>query len=335
MDAGTADPNSVIPGVTWFWGYSDGSQYDGYAGTLQFHITHDINRSGSVEDLYTANATSRASPPVPPIDVDKGVAGSGVDLQLTYQRDRRGRAGYDMVFGFTALKLDDTDLSAAQVFDHVDVMQYTATDTHTFTDTFNVRDTYTYDTAGMVPPGAPYAGTYAGPGPLLDNVPESQGRNYLDVTRESSSVRRVSDPVVVDSYELNASVQAEAEGMLFDLRAGPRFSFGTNSLSCAIIPHVSVGYVDLDIERTERQVAHYAGGNSALLSRTVESEETGEWTYGAGLLAMCDYAMGNWFITVAGGYEWVGEKVEVQIGPNRVTLDASGWTAKLGLGRIL
>jgi hypothetical protein len=55
---------------------------------------------------------------------------------------------------------------------------------------------------------------------------------------------------------------------------------------------------------------------------------------GFGLTGGANLDLGKgWFTGVFGGYEWVMENVDLAIGPNRVSVDASGWTAGLAFGR--
>jgi hypothetical protein len=334
MDPGTANPNAPLPGTTWFWGYDSASQYDGATDTLSFSLDGRVEHSGVVQDVRSDRSLTSSVLFDEPVDERESVSGYGVDFMLSYEREKRGTFGCDAVCGFTAIFSETAALSSTPFRERVEETRYTVTDAHRFTDTFAVRDTYTYDATGIVPPDAPYTGTYNGPGPLLPNQPGSQDRQTLDVSREDSLERVLGNPIT-DSYTVDSVVYAEVDADIYEVWLGPRLYWQTERICYSVIPHVTLGYVDVRVDRREAQIAHHDSGASETLREWTDAVREGEWVYGCGMLGSGTVDMGDWFLSVAGGYEWVPEPADVRIGPSTATFDSSGWTAKLGLGKAL
>lgn len=128
-------------GQTWFWGYQDNAQYTAGAGgpgsagsTLAFHS------APSPADGVVRSGKKEADP----------------GFEMSYARDlgsfnvwngRRAVWGLEGTFGYTYVSRRDAGRVTGTVL--------------LTTDTYNVP-------TGTIPPLAPYSGTFAGPGPLLD-----------------------------------------------------------------------------------------------------------------------------------------------------------------------
>ena len=118
-------------GRTWNWGYDEASQVTG--GAIEFH----------------SNQRSTL-----PFEVDGGEDEPQYGAELNYQRVfgtflLGGRWGFEGGVSYTDLDLSDSRTASGTM-------------TH-------VTDTYPLN--GVVPPGAPYRGTFNGPGPTLGHNP--------------------------------------------------------------------------------------------------------------------------------------------------------------------
>jgi len=149
------DQTGNAGGYTGYWGYNNASQYNAAAQTLTFHNSSSYSTSGG------ANADGNPS--------------VGFDLaygdDYLYWKDAHARIGWELGF---------------------DLLPISITDSHPMSATVN-QSLYTFNTGGIVVPGAPYHGGSSGQGPLLPGSPASvtsqtlstgtiTGTRTLDVT---------------------------------------------------------------------------------------------------------------------------------------------------------
>jgi len=80
-------------------------------------------------------------------------------------------------------------------------------------------------------------------------------------------------------------------------------------------------------DRSESFAAMYADGSTKTLDSWQDSERRTAASFGAGIVAAMEWRISHgWSMDVLGGYDWVSRNVDLAIGPNTVTLDASGFT---------
>ena len=104
----------------------------------------------------------------------------------------------------------------------------------------------------------------------------------------------------------------------------------TSALSLHVTPKLGVGYVDLAAERSEL----FTDSRAGLLGSWKDRASEASWHFTAGLTAGADVDFGRGFYGgVFGGYEWAVDEVRFAIGPNHVSLDASGFVAGLMFGK--
>lgn len=132
------DATGNLGGLTWNWGYNNASQYNA-AGTGS--ISSSISNS-------TANGSIE--------DVSGG--GGGFELMAYYEmgtvawgsnEKKRPVWGVRSGLQYARLGTGNRDSATADV----------------------VRTTDTFDLGGIIPPGAPYAGSSVGPGPVIGDAP--------------------------------------------------------------------------------------------------------------------------------------------------------------------
>lgn len=132
------DSSGNAGGQTWNWGYQNSSQYHpADSGTMDFSITNS-NANGNSDE--------------------HGGADPGIELFAYYDmgpigfsplKERKATWGFRGGFHYSHVNVDNSDL--------------VATDLTTTNDTFGLN--------GTIPPLAPYAGSFGGPGPLLGDHP--------------------------------------------------------------------------------------------------------------------------------------------------------------------
>ena len=161
-DDGYVRPDSgASPGLTWNWGYQNDSQVPGN-DTILFNSSSSPG-NGVSED-------NRSSP--------------YNGLELTYDRylgkvGKRGSWGLEAAFAYNIINIDDDSPVKSSVN----------------------RLTDTYALNGVIPPQAPYNGSFAGPGPLISDSP----------TRSTSTI----------PAGAQVTGKREFDGDLFGLRLGP------------------------------------------------------------------------------------------------------------------
>jgi hypothetical protein len=144
------DQTGNAGGYTGYWGYENASQYNAAAQTLTFHAANSFSAGG--------NASANGDP--------------SVGLDLTYGRDyiyykpAHIRIGWEVGFDMLPINIKDNEQLSA---------------------TIN-QSTYTYNTGGIVVPGAPYQGGSSGLGPLLPGtlatgVPQNSASGMVTGTR--------------------------------------------------------------------------------------------------------------------------------------------------------
>jgi hypothetical protein len=157
------DQTGNAGGYTGYWGYDNASQYNAAAQTLSMHSTTSYSTSGS--------ATDQGSP----------FAGLDVAYGDNLWYWKHARVGWELGFGLLPINISDNSSLSATVN----------------------QNTYTFNTGGIVMPGARYQGGPGGVGePIIPGSPASTSSQTLAGT-------------VTGSRSLDV--------MLYTLRLGPSF----------------------------------------------------------------------------------------------------------------
>jgi hypothetical protein len=129
------DQTGNAGGYTSLWGYNNASQYNAGAQTLSMHSITSFSTSGS------ANV--------------EGETFTGFDLAYGFNLWywKHARVGWEFGFGLLPINIADNNAMSATVS----------------------QSTYTFDTGGIVLPGAPYQGGSSGLGPIISGTPASSG----------------------------------------------------------------------------------------------------------------------------------------------------------------
>ena len=187
------DSSGNAGGQTWNWGYRNASQI--------------LNGEGTELLLHATGSTGGQSGYK---DGDPNVG-----LGLHYVRDlvhaSWGSFGIKLGFGYTPIAVhDDAPMIGGG--------------------TENITDAYGLS---VVPPQAPYAGSFGGPGPVINSPPISR-----TITMGSGG------GVIQGSHDVDAS--------LYDWRVGPSFEFPVGKgLSIQVGGGVAFGFVDSDFSYNE------------------------------------------------------------------------------------
>ena len=315
-DAGTGNPNSIDPSLTWNWGYNNASQYNYIEESLSFHRYS--------EAVGSSRRTSRTTLSDGVFDADDTVSGWGVDVAMGYLFPSEGNVKFGLVFGLSGAWNENAKFNTSTYSEQIKEEKFSVR--------HSITDTYVYDVLGINMPGAGHAGTYDGPfdnppvipSPVIPNAPSSIRRNVDSVSKRTSS----------STWTAQNYIHMEVDSDLYGLRLGPQLILQAGeNLSFHITPHVSVNYADVKVERIERFTAVYGDGRTETLRTWHDKESEKDFLFGAGIMVGMDVEFGNGvFAGIWGGYDWMSDEVEVQAGPNTVSFDGSGYIVGLMLG---
>jgi len=311
------DPSTIdFGGDTWFWGYQNASHYDAGGDTLSFHRSQDLGDVRSSKDRTYVDTVRNNR-----LALDDEVDGAGISLSLERALGVQGGWSVSAACGLLGLWGIDSTQEATTFEQDVRVVRETTTESRT------AQSTYVYDLLGVVPPPAPYQGTFDGPGPLLPNLPASA--ETVTASSRSSSRRTTS------TYRVANQVAFDVEAAIYELWAGPRLAFETGErFSLTFTPYLSLSLVDGSVDRDEQVSAFYSNGSSETLAKWHDCASEMDWLFGVGLQAGIRWNVAEgWFVALSGGYEWVPSEYEVNAGPSLVSLDISGYQASAEVGR--
>lgn len=305
LDPGTANPEAVGgPGLTWNWAYDRAEQYDAPAGLLSFRRSYE-----------------RAA--VPALDGAAGghgdLDGFGVTVQAGRTLHRSGRWSFDLGVAFQGVWGLDATLSSTAYAEDIGRLD--------LTDRFDVAGAVHPDHGFAPPRTAPggYTGTYDGPAgapsawiggyPVIPNVP-AERLAQLDVFARATS-----------------QVDFRFEEAYYELALSPRLNYQLSQrLHAYLAPKVGLGIVDVEAERTEVFLERTTSGATRTLGSWTDRASGTETVFTCGLAAGIEADLGaGFFLGALGGYDWVVDPIQFDLGPNEVTLDNSGWTVGLAL----
>ena len=122
-----------------------------------------------------------------------------------------------------------------------------------------------------------------------------------------------------------AKIEAEAD--IYQTAIGASLRFDTGRLALSLRPSLLLNWIDAEATRTE--VLATAAGK--VKGAWTDKADDCAFALGAGLDLIAECALSdNWSLWVSGGDEWIG-KVEFDIGPQKVEIDPSAWTATVGV----
>lgn len=303
---GFVDPDSAstVDNMTWNWGYDNANQYDASGKTLTFHRSESsdlASQSHSVLKDESANA-------------DDSFYGAGVGLTAARDIFRRGAFSVAACGAARGVWNQKASMSASTYKEGVSSSSDSSTKNYD----------YVYDASGVPMPSAPYQGNYDGPGPQIPVSPSS--------VRSSSGGSGSS----VASFSAANQIDVDVESSLYSFMLGPELRWNPfTRLSVHLTPGVSINYLDLSADRKEVFTATYADGSTQTLNSWSDSVNAGRWCLGLECTAGVDVDVyKGWTLGVFGGYDWQTQKAEMDVGPNTVSVDGSGYEFGVNLGKV-
>ena len=335
QDAGTA-----IFGNTWFWGFNNASQVSGT--TLTYHTTAPgigtTTGGGSITN-YSSQRSSWSSLGND-LGWDSELAGSGwfgrIESPAIFAK---GALSASMELGYSYASADAAHRNADVFRAHQETRQRATTTSSAPIESVTVNTiTDTYSVAGITVPGAPYAGTLAGPGPLISNTPTTR-----TITPGSPTTTTGADPMpvgggiitgtVVDTTTADffSNVSESLDVDLHTISIGPHFSCELRRVRVGLSTGLAINVADWDADYREDLYVSENGGSARLLG-TYQDHKGGAKV----LPGFYVEANANVFVTrrvslFAGGrYDWAGT-LRGNVGPSDFSLDLGGWTVQGGV----
>lgn len=300
MAPSTGNPAAINPNTTWNWGYNPSStagQYNTAAGTLSF--------SKQGVPGYTSIGNSSFAK-------DDELLGGGLDISVGTTLHQSDKWAFDLGLGFQGIWGASAKLNGSTYAERIDRQDAT--------DRYNVAGIVSTAFANLG-----HRGTYGGPFDVTATAPYTVIPN-LPVAR---------DRQIVDlGWTAQNNVSLNADLALYKLSLNPSVSFAASKrLSLRATPSISMNVIDVSAERSETFYQTQGGARTALNQWKDSAGDTAV-AFGLGATVGAEYNFGKgWSLGLSGGYEWVTQKASLAIGPNRVSVDASGWTAGLVFGK--
>jgi len=301
-DSGTSDPTSPGFGLTSIWRYDNASQYDPIGETLTFH-----NRSAGVDgysyELSAATVIDR------PTALSDTFSGQGLESIVGVSGPSSGTVSVDLCVGVSAIW--DAEAALLGVTFEEDVIQRR----HTVYREYS--KTAVHDVSGVTIPSAPYRTIPGGPAIPYDPLTSSSSsRTYSSLSGQWEWTNR-------NHIDISASTD------IYSLWLGPRIhAHAFDCVNVHLTPRLSVNIVDVGVSRYETLTRSYEGGDTMIVHSWADQGSKTDTVFGGGVTAGVDWESAKGFFAgIQGGYEWVADEVTVNVGPNKVSIDISGYTA--------
>ena len=290
-DGATGNPQSFAPDSTWNWGYRSGSQVSG--DSLNFHASSSNYSSNSSIDSNQPGGWS------------EDVEGLAPELALAFLFDLKPHFRLGPSLALSILTADSahsgSNLVARQSWQ---------------SGRTTVSDSYPLD--GIVAPGAPYSGTYGGPGPVINNKPGSRNisrQNTGRGSREYANQIRESLDLDLYTFSLGASMELDITPTLF-------LTLGTG---------LALNVADTDAAFSEELTVSRNGGKASTVKRWEDQQSELEVLPGFYVQAGLGYQFHpQWSVSAYGRYDW-SDSVSGQVGPSTYEVDLSGWSVGAAL----
>lgn len=276
-------PPTTGTGETWNWGYDNGSQVAG--GSLSYHgpagnSVEIINDQTISSRMWGSSDTESFSP----------------YLAADYMLELTPSLAAGPQFSFMFMSFD-----AGNTGSNFSAFQERREFTNTLTDTYDLR--------GVIPPQAPYAGTSAGPGPLIANLPANR-----DFT---------STQIAGERLDYTNSISENLDVNLSTLSLGGQMEWHRGSWSVRGGAGVAVNIASADAHRVEtlRQLS------GPVIQRWENSSSNTRALPGLYLSLEAALAISdNVSLSLFGRHDW-SKDLRGSAGPSTYEVDLDGWTA--------
>jgi len=286
------DPGTASDGDTWNWGYTDASQVSG--NSIWFQSDLGIEQSTRMESLSRTGGEWHED------HID--VPALFIEAARCFQQVAGVTLGVVCNVMYSEIDINDThsNFSATQHFSQ---------------DSVSISDRY--DLLGMIPPAAPYSGTYDGPGPLLGNVPAEQVVSHTLLNNQTATyVNQVHEDLDVELLTIGVGLSAarEVDRMAFSGVAG-----------------LALNVVKTKATYDERLIGSQ---NDVTFSVAEWHESETETEFLMGLFGQVSLSIAfteRLHLGVIGRYDWM-ETIAGSVGPSEYEITLKGFSGGVMLG---
>jgi hypothetical protein len=331
FDNGYVGPSDWVwaqnAGITQYFAYETPGQYNAGADTLRF--TKTLTGTSSASTRTTTRVTDSG-----PSGWKDSKRSNGIGLIATLGLPLRERTDKeDLEKGEEEKK---NELSLLFRFGWLDGMdanfhnrpayqQNVSMNRVTSSSSSAAVQEYTYDTLGNpFFPTAPYTmSDPGGVGPLIADTPDS-------ITTLSRSDALTQNNTGSSGYQTQSLVDLDVDVQAFTFQFGPRWVWDANeSVSLFLQPLATLNLIDASADRQER----FSTSNGKTLGTWDDHADEQSWRMGGGIqLGLQASVSENWYLNGSGGYDWV-KSTHLNVGPDRIRIDLSGYQLELALGR--
>lgn len=292
------DGSTEIDGFTNYWGYQSSGQVSG--DNISFHAT-------GFQSIRSDTLTRGTAPT---FDHDEQGIAPIIQFNATYQHEIAGmRPGFSASLSWLPIKTDRewSDFALAQTRDDF---------RHDWTDVYNLGG------FGDFVPSAPYSGTFAGPGFILENLPDS--RNF------------VSEQIGSENALLGNSVSTRLRADHTTLSFGPTIGHPVApewNIEAGI--GVSLHWIHWSASQDE-ELSLTQGETRTVLNHWRDSSAGNKILGGLYLQIATEWMPKDheWSIRTLFRAD-IGQSFSQKVGPSRFTYDADGFTAAVMMSHPL
>jgi len=286
------DPGTSINGDTWYWGYTDAGQVSG--DSIWFHSDLGVEQSSSVDDSVSSGDWSEDGISEPALYIEAE--------RLMYI-DESVALGIVLNVMYSSLSVSDehSTFSASR-----NVTQYHVT----------ISDRYDLD--GMIPPSAPYSGSYDGPGPLLEATPDEHIEHRTPLRSGTEMKNMIREKLDADLWTIGLGMSAvrDAGAFSFSIEGGP-----------------SMNVVQTDASYDEWLTGGASGTESTIREWHDSAAET-EIVFGMfGQIEISWNFTERLQVGLVGRYDWL-ETINGTVGPSDYEIDLKGYSGGIALERF-
>jgi len=286
-----ADAGTAIDGSTWFWGYQEAAQVQG--DQLVFTAT---GQQSVFNDGFTAPRAGPSSR-----DSLRGVAPHlQFDARSPYEV-----GGFRLGFsaGFDLLEVDQS-------------LRFSNLKGSQQREDFRLDYEDRYDLDGVIPPLAPYNGTFDGPGPLIGNLPTSRSITPVLIGTTNATIAN--------------QVRGEIEILATSFTVGPTLSRRWGDFDLSLQGGLILNFLHWEASQYETLAATTATGSTEI-ARWADGDSGTKFR--PGLYAQCDalYHIDEEFSIGAYLRLETAREFRAQAGPTVFRVDPSGFSTGLHL----
>lgn len=281
-------------GLTTYWGWEDGAQYDDVQGTLAFDgsgIVFERSEFGAADNTESWGEDDEGLGPMLTYDLLFPISENwriGQQTSVSYVRTGSSRT----IGNFRAQYRDDL---------------------------YEVYFTDTFDLGGIVPPGPPYGGTFAGPGPVIPNEP--MGRDINDIQYLATTEGRVWNEIY---QELSLDLYTVSLGPVVEFDLGPLYAQASGGLS--------INVADYDATHFERLYVSVDGGEAVELRQWFQDNSGTRVLWGGYVQGTLGIQLSRlWSLSGFARYDW-NQDLEGSIGPSDFRMELSAFSTGAQVG---